>query len=151
MSWRIINEPDILNQLSGAELESLRSAALGMGQADPVQPSIDDVTAEVRGYIAANSKNELDADPDKLPDRLIAAAVSLTIIQIMTRAAGTMIDPQGARQKRADEARRLLRDVASGNFSITDPLSGKESNEMPMPIYKPRRRRTTTRTQQDGL
>jgi hypothetical protein len=151
MSWRILKEKDLLNQISGAELEALRSAVLAMGQSDPVQPSIDDVTAEVRGYIAANSKNELDADPAKLPDRLIAASGSLIIIQIMTRAAGTMIDPDGARQKRADEARRLLRDVAAGNFSITDPLSGKESNEMPMPIYKPRRRRTTTRAQQDGL
>jgi hypothetical protein len=124
--WREITEPDLLKQISGTELEALRSAALG-NQDDPVQPSIDDVTAEVRGYIAGNAKNDLDADPAKLPDRLIAAAVSLIIIQIMTRAAGTMIDPDGARQKRADEARRLLGHVAEGKFSIADPVTGKES------------------------
>jgi len=125
--WREITESDLLNQISGSEIEALRSAALGMGQADPVQPSINDVTAEVRGYIAGNAKNDLDADPAKLPDRLIAASVSLIIIQIMTRAGGTMIDPKGARQKRADEARRLLGHVADGTFSITDPVTGKES------------------------
>ena len=148
--WRQITEADLLKQISGAELDALRGVVLG-DQDDPVQPSIDDVTAEVRGYVAANSKNDLDVDSSKLPDRLIAASVSLIIIQIMTRAGGTMIDPEGARQKRADEARRLLRDVASGNFSITDPVTGIESNEMPVPVYKPRRQRTTTRAQQDGI
>jgi hypothetical protein len=148
--WRQITEADLLKQISGAELDSLRGVVLG-NQDDPVQPSIDDVTAEVRGYIAANSKNDLDADASKIPDRLIAASVSLIIIQIMTRAGGTVIDPEGARQKRADEARRLLRDVASGSFSITDPVTGVESNEMPVPVYTPRRQRTTTRAQQDGI
>lgn len=124
--WRIITEADLLKQISGAELDALRSAVLG-DQPDPVQPSIDDVTAEVRGYIAANSKNDLDGSAAKIPDRLIASAVSLIIIQIMTRAGGTLIDPEGARQKRADEARRLLRDVASGAFSIADPVTGTES------------------------
>lgn len=148
--WRLITEADLLKQISGAELDALRSAVLG-DQPDPVQPSIDDVTAEVRGYIAANSKNDLDADASKIPDRLIAASVSLIIIQIMTRAGGTLIDPEGARQKRADEARRLLRDVAAGSFSIADPVTGVESNEMPVPVYTPRRQRTTTRAQQDGI
>lgn len=148
--WRQITEADLLKQISGAELDALRGVVLG-DQDDPVQPSIDDVTAEVRGYVAANSKNDLDVDSSKLPDRLIAASVSLIIIQIMTRAGGTLIDPEGARQKRADEARRLLRDVASGNFSITDPVTGIESNEMPVLVYTPRRQRTTTRAQQDGI
>lgn len=149
--WKSITESDLLKQISGAELEAMRGVVLGDGQDDPVQPSIDDVTAEVRGYIAANSKNDLDADASKIPDRLIAASVSLIIIQIMTRAGGTMIDPEGARQKRADEARRLLRDVASGSFSIADPVTGTEGSAAVAPTYTPTRTRRWTRDSQDGI
>lgn len=127
MNWRAITESDVLTQISGAELEALRGAVLASGQADPVQPCIDAVTAKVRGFVAANSSNTLDADASKIPDRLIEGAVSLIIIQIMTRAGGTLIDPEGARQKAADEAGRLFRDVAAGRFSIADPVTGTES------------------------
>jgi hypothetical protein len=150
--WREITEDDLLNQISGAEIEALRSAVLGMGQSDPVQPAIDQVVAEVRGYITANQANSLDADPAKIPDRLIGAAVSLIIIQIMTRAGGMMIDPESARSKRADESRRLLRDVAAGKFSITDPDSGAENSATVAPRYTPRRSsRRFDRNSQDAL
>jgi len=124
--WRKLTELDLLKQISGVELESLRDIILGDGQDDPVQPSIDDVTAEVRGFVAASGV-DLDSDTSFLPDRLIGAAVSKIIITIMTRAGGTMIDPEGARAKAADKADRLLRDVAAKKFSITDPDSGTES------------------------
>ena len=127
MSWRKITEADLLTQISGTELEALRGVVLADGQADPVQPSIDAITSKVRGFVAGNIRNDLDADPAKIPDRLIDAAVSLIIIQIMNRAGGTMIDPNGSRQKSADEANRLFRDVAAAKFSITDPVTGTES------------------------
>lgn len=150
MSWRIITEADLLRQISGAELDSLRGAVLG-DQDDPVQPSIDDVTAEVRGYVAASGA-ELDTDTNTLPDRLIGAAVAKIIITIMTRAAGTMIDPEGARAKAADNADRLLRDVAAKKFSIADPSTGAESHDAIRPRYtSTRTARKFSRTSQEGL
>ena len=124
--WKPLTELDLLKQISGAELDALRGIVLSDSQDDPVQPSIDDVTAEVRGFVAASGV-DLDADTSTIPDRLIGAAVSKIIITIMTRAGGTMIDPEGARAKAADKADRLLRDVAAGKFSISDPDTGTES------------------------
>lgn len=141
--WRAITEADLLTQISGAELEALRGVVLASGQIDPVQPSIDQITSEVRGRISANASNKLSADLSTVPPRLIGAAVSLIIIQIMTRAGGTMIDPEGARQKRADEANRLLRDVASGSFSISDPVSGTESKAGGVTVVGKRTQRIT--------
>lgn len=151
MAWKTITEADLLNQISGTELEALRGVVLADGQSDPVQPAINDVTAEVRGYVAA-AEVVLDSDASTIPDRLIGAAVAKIIIQIMTRAGGTMIDPDGARAKAADKADTLLHNVAAGKFSITDPDSGSESaSDALKPVYRPSRRRTTTRQQQDGI
>lgn len=149
--WRAITEADILKQISGVELDALREAVLGDLQEDPVQPCIDDLTNEVRGYIAA-AGIDLDPDESKIPDRLIRSAVSKIIIDIMSRAAGTMIDPEGARAKAADKADKLFARVADGKFSIEDPTTEEESaDEAVKPIYRPSRVRTTTRAQQDGI
>jgi len=149
--WRAILESDIQKQISGVELDALREIVLADGQADPVQPAIDDITAEVRGYVAASGV-DMDADSSTIPDRLIRSAVAKIIIDIMTRPAGTMIDPEGARAKAADKADTLLRNVAAGKFSIADPVTAAESTQSAAkPIYHPSRRRTTTRQQQDGI
>ena len=141
--WRAITEADLLTQISGTELEALRGVVLADGQADPVQPSIDAITSKVRGYIAVNASNTLAADLSTIPPRLIDSAVALIIIQIMTRAGGTMIDPNGARKAAADEANLLFRDVASGRFSIADPISGTESKAGGATIVGPRTPRVT--------
>jgi hypothetical protein len=141
--WRAITEADLLTQISGKELAAMRRVVLADSQEDPVQPSIDQITAEVRGYIAANSANKLDADLNTVPPRLIGSAVSLIIVQVMARAGGTMIDPESARSKRADEARRMLRDVAAGNFSISDPVHGTESTGVGVTVVGKRNPRVT--------
>lgn len=143
MSWRKITEADLLTQISGAELDGFRKAALAKKQPDPVQPSIDLVTAKVRGYVAGKHAGALSANSSAVPERLIGAAVSMVIIEIQTRAAGILIDPKGARQKAADEAGRLLRDVAAGNFSITDPSTGQESSSSGASVMNSRKPRVT--------
>ena len=124
MSWRIITEADVVTQITGVELDSYREVVLADGQADPVQPSIDGVTATVRGFVSANSKNDLDADTAKIPDRLIDAAVALIVVKIISRAGQ---EPSDTRKTLASDANRLLRDVASGKFSIEDSVTGVES------------------------
>ena len=79
MSWITITEAHVLTQISGAELSALRTAALAALQADPVQPSIDQVTAEVRGYVAACKSNTLDTTTSTIPDRLLRHAIALVV------------------------------------------------------------------------
>ena len=147
--WRAIIESDLLTQISGTELEALRGVVLADGQDDPVQPSIDAITAKVRGFVAGNVKNDLDADISKIPDRLIDSAVSLIVVMILSRATQ---EPNETRKTLVSDANRLLRDVASGSFSIADPVTGNESSSSIRPGYHSTRcRQNFTRETQRGI
>lgn len=120
MSWRAITEADVLTQISGDELTAIRAAALGTGQADPVAPTMLQVTRQVRGYVAGNPANGLEAG-DTVPDELIRAAVALIVVELMPRAGGLMIDQGDARRSAARDALAILRDVAAGRMVIVQP------------------------------
>ena len=150
MAWRAITEADLLQRLSGDELEAFRAASLGSAQGDPVQGAIEQVTEQVRGYIAAHSANTL-GPAGTLPARLIRAACDLLVIDVSTRAAGTLIDPDGVRKRNADAATRLLEQVAGGDYAIEEPEeAGTDSAAAPGPSTFTRDR-TFDRASQDGI
>jgi len=120
MAWREITEEDLLTQISGPELESFRTAALADGQADPVQPTIDQVTRQVRGRVAACQRNTL-GEGNTIPDELMGEAVALIVMRIMPRAAGVVIDSGGERKAAAEKADETLRDVARCLIAIEQP------------------------------
>lgn len=122
MSWIELTEADLLTALSGPELEKLRAAALKSGQSDPVQPVLDQITSEVRGRVAACDRNQL-GDGNTIPSELKDAALALVVMRIMTRAAGTVIDPQGARKAAAERAAKTLEAVAACRFAIVQPVT----------------------------
>lgn len=124
MSWRQLTEADILSKMSSAELEAFREAAVSSDQEDPITAAIANVTGLVRGYVASNSDNNLDATADTVPVRLIPSAVDILVVDIPARAAGTQIDPEDARAKAKSQAIKLLEQVAAGKFSIEDPVTG---------------------------
>lgn len=151
MSWITITEADLVTKLSGAELEALRDAVLADGQMDPVQPAIDQVTREVRGYVAACASNTL-GDGNTIPDELLEAALSLLVIRFLSRVAGLSIDGEGdPRMKAAEQAKTLLRDVAACRFAIAQPETvSDEVIGSPSPSMAPRTRHFT-RAKQDGI
>jgi hypothetical protein len=121
MSWIVITEAHLLTKISGPELEAVRAAALADAQADPVQPTLDQVTREVRGYVAGCAANQL-GDGNTIPDELLDAALSLAVVRFLSRAGGLSIDGEdNPRMKAAEAARQLLRDVAACRFAITQP------------------------------
>ena len=129
MSWIAITEAHLVTQISGSELEPLRAAALADGQADPVQPSIDQVTAEVRGYVAACRSNTLDATTTKIPDRLLRHALAMIVAVIVGRVPGYELDEK--KKAALEAARDTMRDVAACRFAIEDPTTGDESAPAP--------------------
>lgn len=122
MSWRALTESDLLTQLSQTELDTFREVARDGTSDDPVAPVLEQVTDEVRGYIRACPQNSLGLD-GTLPDSLIRSAVALAIMQIMSRAAGQIMDPDDERQGRADDAVALLNRVADCKFGIEHPTT----------------------------
>jgi hypothetical protein len=147
MAWIAIAETDLVTRISGDELEGFRAAALAAGQVDPVAPAIEQVTDMIRGYVAACATNVL-GDDGKIPDKLLGPALDLIVLEVMKRAAGVVIDPEGARAKSAGNAIRLLERVADCKFAIDDPTTGKTSN--PTPSFSGRTRQFTPTTE-EGL
>lgn len=127
MAWRAILESDLKTRLSGAELSGFRAAALGTAQIDPVAPIIEQVTDLIRGYVAACASNGLGAD-GTIPDELMGPAIDLIVPEMSKRCAGVILDPKGLREKAADTAMSILRDVARCDFSIgiADPPGEEE-------------------------
>lgn len=122
MSWRAITEADLLTRISGPELSAIRAAALGTAQPDPVQATIDQVTLEVRGRVAACRANQLGSG-DTIPDELLAHALAMIVVALMPRAAGLMIDANDARKDAAKRAESVLKDVARCDFAIEQPAN----------------------------
>lgn len=150
MAWRTYTEADLKTVFSGAELESIRAAALADGQADPIAAAITAVTDHVRGYIAAHPVNTL-GESGTLPERLIRTAGALLPMDVMRRVAGLSIDINDVRKLAYAEAQTTLRDVSRGDFAVETPdEAGTDDESAPSPsIAKPVR--TLSRTQQDGI
>ncbi len=146
--WRRITEDDLTKKISSVELDALRMAALGDGD-DPIDAHITQTTDLIRGYIITAS---IDLGPaGTLPDRLIGPACDVIILDIMSRAAGTVIDDGNVRRDNARAARDLFKMVAAGKYAIDDPITGETASANPTPIYKPTRTRQFTRQTQDGI
>lgn len=97
----------------------------------------------VRGYIAACPRwrlGEVDENGlDTLPTKLIGTAVDLCVIEIMSRAAGVILDPNGVRKDAKEQAYRVLRDVAACAFAldIPDTISTEQIGAIPPTIKTP--------------
>ena len=116
--WITITEAHLLNRLSGTELGKLRGAALAAGQADPVQPTIDEVTAYVRGFVG---RRFTLGDGNTIPLELLRPALALIVMEFIARVAGINIDPKGERKAEADQAQKVLDSVADGRIAIETP------------------------------
>jgi hypothetical protein len=120
MAWRTPTETDLLDFISGAEMEALRAAVLSDGQADPIATQLSKTVEMVRGYIAANTKNTLGA-AGTLPERLIGPCCEIAILKIGSRAAGLIFDTDNVRRDAARAATRILEAVAAGDYAIEQP------------------------------
>lgn len=125
--WRALTETDLLSRLSATELERVRAKAVEM-EGDPIADAITQVVDEVRGYIAGNGSVTMGA-AGTLPPRLIGVALDILVPVVYRRVGGVMVDLDDQRTKAADEARKLLRDVAAGKFVVTDGASGAEAQD----------------------
>ena len=138
MAWIIPTENDVLTVLSETELATYRAAALASGQADPVTPTISQVVDLVRGYVGAYRPNALGAD-GTIPQKLLATALDLIAVRLPQRVG---VPPKDVRQRAADQAVRLLEQVANGVFNIEEPdVTSTETTSAPRPSIRAHRPR----------
>lgn len=122
MAWISVTAAELLRTLTGPEKQAVSTAALASGQADPVPGILADVVHEVRGYIAANTRNTLGL-AGTIPEKLRLVTLSRARYEALTRLPiGRSILTED-RVSANDAARQLLRDVAAGRFQIEEPTT----------------------------
>ena len=140
-------ESDVLTVLSETELATYRAAATAVGQADPLAPTLAQVVDLVRGYVGAYKPNTLGL-PGTIPQKLLAPALDLVAVRLPQRVG---VAPKDVRKNAANQAVRLLEQVASGVFNIEEPDSATlETTSAPRPSISARYRHFTPRTE-EGL
>lgn len=145
--WVPITEEDLLTVLSGPELQGYRAAAKASGQLDPVQPTIDQVTDYVRGFVGGCKRNTLGKG-NTIPEKLMAPALDILAVRIPQRVGR---DPKPGRDKAADRAVELLKIVARCEFDIEEPVTAtSEVSSSPSPSISARVK-SYGRESQDGI
>lgn len=121
MSWITLTEAGVQTKLAGAELAALKTAALASGQTNPLPEVITQVTREVRGYVAACSRNTLGTE-GTIPDELELAALNRIRYELATRlpVASLLTD---ARKDANRAATEQLKEVAACRFLIVPPAT----------------------------
>lgn len=120
MSWRTITETDLKQALSADELTAIRESGLGADDADPIAGEIAREINYIHGYIRANPANRL-GPAGTLPESLIKPACAHMAVDICTRVAGFLIDPNNLRKAASDAALRLFEQVSSGSYAVEQP------------------------------
>lgn len=116
MAWITITEDDVLTVISSPKLEGIRAAALADDQDDPVQPAIDQVTNQVRGYLGR--RYNLGA-AGTISDKVLGAALDIIAVRIPQRVDQ---DASKGREDLKDDAIRYLEQIAEGKIDIEEPL-----------------------------
>ena len=151
MPWQTISEADLLTKISGAELDAFRSSALATGQDDPVAETINSQVLLARGFIAACRNNKLGAGPS-IPDMLVSPILDLIVMDVMSRSAGIILDPDGQRRRNADKAMSILRDVSACRVMLPRPTTPTtEQIGYQSPTLHTDRRPQYNRNSQNGI
>ena len=124
MAWIEFTDDAHLNANSAPELESLRDAATGEGQADPVAAIAAAVVDAIRGSVAV--KNPL-GPAGTIPQELLMCALDVFRFEATLRLPGVQMLQDDARRKAYDSAQALLRRVEEGKFAVSAP--DEESEE----------------------
>ena len=132
MSWTTLQPDDIRARLSETERLALARATGDLGDAIPAD-LLGQTASLVRGYIAAHRGNALAAEALAIPPSLKSAALDLAVVAYSIRAAGTLLDPKGARAAARDAAIRLLQDVAAGRFAVEPTGDAADEPAAPHP------------------
>lgn len=124
MSWIPITI-DLLHQKSaGAEVDAARTAALALGEPDPVPGIIEQVVREVRGYVANCPRNTL-GPAGTIPDELLGQAINRIRFEAATRIPGGALMDDDRRTANRD-AWTMIKDAGRCAVSIEQPEIASE-------------------------
>lgn len=133
-----------------ALVSALRTAALGVGQGDPVEVIKSQVVDVVRRKVAACRTNQVESTPDTVPASLLPIACRMILRAAKDRLEIELTDDE---RKQWDKDDRELDAVASCAMPIdaaAAPVAPSVQQTQPTPTIKARPRRFSG-AQQDGV
>lgn len=110
------------------EREDFAKTSVGFSVTDRLLPILEDLVAEIRGYIATWSPNTLSADPALIPPSFKAKAVALLRWRLLITMPGYR--PGDARKLEYEKAETFFRDVAKGTIR-PEPADDAVATEVP--------------------
>lgn len=139
VSWITISVAQLDTAKAAALVDALQTAALAVGQADPLPEIITSVTARIRMEIAAGGKTVLDADATKLPPSLKGLALRMVLREGQSRlnAAGAMPLSDDER-KEWDQDVRFLERIAKGEITVEQSDNPESSPSVQAKTGRPR-------------
>lgn len=150
-NWSTITEADLKDAKVAALVDAFKSAALGVGQTNPIPAVIANVVARIRAEIKGCSNNALDADANKIPADLKSLACRMIVRECQSRLRLALKEDE--KEEWRQDVRYLERiaacdvPVAAPDSPETDPTV---QSAAPVPaIAAPRRQ--FSQAGQDGL
>lgn len=140
MSWSLITEAEVLDELNDSEVETYRSK-IRDGQADPLAGIITKATDYVRSYVG----KQVPLTAAGVPPEVKAAAIDIIIYRLAKR---VITDSTSQRKPANDDAVKFLQGVAKGDTVVSQPDSTAGKPAAPS-VEKPDR--TYRREDQDGV
>lgn len=128
MEWKTLEEDDALSGMTLRERDDFAKTSVGVSVTDRLQPIIDDLVAEIRGYIATWAPNTLSGDASRIPPSFKAKAVSLLRWRLLITIPG--YQPNDARKLEYEKAEQFFRDVARGTIR-PEPADDAVTTEVP--------------------
>jgi hypothetical protein len=139
MPWTTITPADLQTAKAAALVDQLHSAALGVGQADPIPEIIANVTARLRCEIASGGKTRLDQDTTLIPGSLKSLAVRMVLREAQSRlnAAAALPLSEDEREEARQDIRYLER-IASGEVTVEVAATPEPSASVQAAVPSPR-------------
>jgi hypothetical protein len=120
-AWITIAVSDLNDYLVAAQVNALRSAALGSGQSDPFTNVMQAVTNRVRAKILSCDRNQVSATSYEVPPELKTQTIWLILEAMQSRIPGLKLTDE--QKTLVTKAEKDLDDVAACDFAITTPTT----------------------------
>ncbi len=151
MSWTAITIEELKHRKVAALVDALQTAAIGDGQADPVEQLIASVTETIRAHVKSCAANVLDVDTAKIPGDLLDLGCRLVLYGAKNRLEIALT--QDERDQKASDERTLER-IADCKLAVAVTDDPETTATVAAPSSTPRINETTrtfSRAAQDGI
>lgn len=149
-TWIAIAADDLNDYLVAAQVNALRTAALGVGQTDPFSRVMTDIIERIRFKIQSCSANQLSAAVNTIPPELKWVACYLIIEALQVRIPALRLSEDQKTQ--VERAVAQLDRIAGCKDKVSQPDDAVQPDVTSSPIEivnKPTR--STTRETLDGI